>query len=446
MSTKDPKGFYSVLEIAVTASAAEIKVAYRSRAMELHPDRNKSPNATKEFQLLTEAYSVLSDPSARAQYDTITVETKNRNTTASEAPPEPVACSVCGKVTAQPRYAIFYEVKSFIFVTTRTPIQGIFCSACAEKKALRATAVTWALGWWGFPWGPIYSIQAIFANLLGGERPHNINARLAAHQAWVFAALGRIDMARAIALDALALARKIKPDKASAQRKALGYDVGDEGVRLCKEIEELLAAFGNSDKAIRLKNIWAPFRRPFYVQGLIGLTAIALVWYAIQNDMFYSQPRGPKPYMANPERALAKKPSYVRSTTAPNGEPWPAVAGYVSGYRSTNMNGLSTVTVDNSRNDADVFVKLVSLGGPQAYPVRMFFIPAHGRFTLSRVTAGSYDIRYRDLSSGRLSRSDAFNLKEIKSYDGTEYSNLTMTLYKVRHGNMQTYGLSETEF
>lgn len=433
MSTKDPKGYYAILNVLPTASAAEIKAAYRRRAMEAHPDRNNSLNATKEFQLLNEAYSVLSDPSARAQYDTISVKIKGRDATAPKAPPEPIACSVCGKVTAQPRYVIFYEVKSFIFATTRTPIQGIFCSACAEKKALRATAITWVLGWWGIPWGFIYSLQAIFANLFGGERPHNINARLAAHQAWVFAVLGKIDIARAIALDALAIARKIKPDN-------------DEGARLNKEIEELLAALGNGDKAIRLSDSWALFRRPFYVQGMMGLTVIALVWTAILNDKPSPPPRSPKPYIANPKPATPPRPAYVRPATAPNGESWPAVADYVRGYHRIHANGLSTVTVDNSKNDSDVFVKLVSLDGPNAFPVRTFFIPAHGQFTLNRITAGGYDIRYRDLSNGRLSRSEAFSLKETPTYEGTQYSNFTMTLYKVRHGNMQTYGLSEAEF
>lgn len=86
------------------------------------------------------------------------------------------------------------------------------------------------------------------------------------------------------------------------------------------------------------------------------------------------------------------------------------------------------------------------MDGAQAYPVRQFYIPAFGSFTLNKVTAGSYDIRYRDLSNGRLSRSEAFNLKEIQTYDGVQYSNITMTLYKVQNGNMQTYGLSEAEF
>ncbi|MCE9685797.1 J domain-containing protein [Shewanella sp. AS16] len=447
MSTKDPEGYYSILEVPATASAAEIKIAYRRKARVFHPDRNTSPNATKDFQILTEAYNILSDPLARAQYDTISVEAKSSNTTSSETPPELIMCSVCGKVTAQPRYAIFYEVKSFIFMTTRTPIQGIFCSSCAEKKALRATVVTWLLGWWGIPWGFIYSFQAICANLLGGERPHNINARLAAHQARIFAMLGKIDMARAIAIDALDLALKIKPDKASTKlMQAFGYENTHEDVWLIKEIEELLAALGKSGKAIRLKDSWALLRRPLYVQGLIALIAISLVWSALQSNKSNAPPLGPKPYIANPEHAPAPKPSYVSPTTAPNGEPWPIGANYVHGYHRTNADGLSTVTVDNSRNNADVFVKLVSLDGPQAFPVRIFFIPAHGRFTLSKVTAGSYDIRYRDLSSGQLSRTEAFNLEEISSYDSTQYSNITMTLYEVLHGNMHIYGLSETEF
>jgi len=157
-------------------------------------------------------------------------------------------------------------------------------------------------------------------------------------------------------------------------------------------------------------------------------------------------PPGSKPYVSAPVPQRQRTPAYVRPITAPNGEPWPIVAGYVRGYHRTHSNGLSTVTVDNSQNDADVFAKLVSLDGPQAFPVRMFFIPAHDRFTLTKVTVGSYDIRYRDLGSGGLSRSESFTLEETPKDNGTEFSNMTMTLYKVRNGNMQTYDLAESEF
>ena len=141
-----------------------------------------------------------------------------------------------------------------------------------------------------------------------------------------------------------------------------------------------------------------------------------------------------------------QRPEYIKPNNAPNGQPWPNSANYVKGYKRLHAKGLSTVTVDNGQNDSDVFVKLTSLDSKQAYPVRQFYIPAFSRFTVNKVTNGSYDIRYRDLNNGRLSRSEAFDLEETTTYDGTQFSNITMTLYKVQNGNMQTYDLSEAEF
>ncbi len=178
--------------------------------------------------------------------------------------------------------------------------------------------------------------------------------------------------------------------------------------------------------------------RNWYLYSLVFF----LIWF-LAFDKSSTPPPGPKPYLANPAPLRVE---YVRPSTAPNGSPWPDSAGYVAGYKRLHNDGLSTVTVDNSQNDSDVFVKLVSLDGAEAYPVREFFIPAFGRFTLNKIRAGNYDIRYRDLGNGGLSRSESFNLEEIRTYDGVQYSNMTMTLYKVQNGNMQTYGLSETEF
>ncbi|THD09823.1 J domain-containing protein [Metallibacterium scheffleri] len=138
--------------------------------------------------------------------------------------------------------------------------------------------------------------------------------------------------------------------------------------------------------------------------------------------------------------------SYVRPSHAPNGAPWPNAAGYVDGYKHLHINGLSTVTIDNGQNTADVFVKLVSLGGNTERPVRAFYIPAHGIFTLTHITAGSYDIRYDDLSNGSLWRTDPFELQETPEDDGTQFSKITMTLYKVPNGNMQIHPISASQF
>jgi molecular chaperone DnaJ len=66
------KDFYAVLGVPKTAEAAAIKKAYRSLARTHHPDANAGdPKAEQRFKEIGEAYSVLSDPEKRQQYDAV---------------------------------------------------------------------------------------------------------------------------------------------------------------------------------------------------------------------------------------------------------------------------------------------------------------------------------------------------------------------------------------
>lgn len=63
------KTYYEILEVDKKASQDEIKSAYRRLVMLYHPDKNKLPEAEEMFKGIAEAYSVLSDPGKRKQYD-----------------------------------------------------------------------------------------------------------------------------------------------------------------------------------------------------------------------------------------------------------------------------------------------------------------------------------------------------------------------------------------
>jgi len=66
----DKRDYYEVLGVERSASAEDIKRAYRKKALEFHPDRNQGdPTAETRFKEAAEAYDVLSDEPKRKRYD-----------------------------------------------------------------------------------------------------------------------------------------------------------------------------------------------------------------------------------------------------------------------------------------------------------------------------------------------------------------------------------------
>jgi hypothetical protein len=80
----------------------------------------------------------------------------------------PLRCCKCGSGTnvTQRAYLLTY---SLILYTSKSP--GTFkpiCDRCQIRAGLFYSFVTCLVGWWGIPWGPIYTVQAIYRNCKGG--------------------------------------------------------------------------------------------------------------------------------------------------------------------------------------------------------------------------------------------------------------------------------------
>lgn len=70
MGSTDFKDYYSLLGISKTATAEEIKKAFRKLAVKYHPDRNpNNKQAEEKFKEISEAYEVLGDADKRKKYD-----------------------------------------------------------------------------------------------------------------------------------------------------------------------------------------------------------------------------------------------------------------------------------------------------------------------------------------------------------------------------------------
>lgn len=63
------KDYYLILEIAQSATQADIKLAYKTQALKWHPDKNIGTDTTMKMQEINEAYLILKDSDARGRYD-----------------------------------------------------------------------------------------------------------------------------------------------------------------------------------------------------------------------------------------------------------------------------------------------------------------------------------------------------------------------------------------
>ena len=295
----DPQGYYRTLGLEPGASASQIKAAYRLLAMELHPDRNPGRDTTAQFQALRQAYSVLSAAKKREQYDADSVVQETRT---PEPEPEsgaaphyaPIYCSRCRAVSAQPRYTVFYTVTGWIWGAARKATQGVFCGSCEFQVGWRATAMTLVAGWWSLT-GPWWTCQTVMANFRGGRFDHQ-NAQLMGYQAMYLANAGRIELALAVAAQAMALIQKAERRKGDITRLKGSSGSGhapSELAGLAGSLRDLMDAYAGKAgrQLLKAHHTWG-YRRAL-AQGFVTVTFAALLVAALSQTMVWPDAADP---------------------------------------------------------------------------------------------------------------------------------------------------------
>lgn len=130
-------------------------------------------------------------------------------------------------------------------------------------------------------------------------------------------------------------------------------------------------------------------------------------------------------------REAARSKDFLRPERAPGGEAWPKESGYLPGFKLLFNDGQSTVTLDNSANPSDIYAKLYAHREARPFAVRWVFVKGKDSFIVGELRAGRYEVRYRDLDNGVITRSEPFELREGSVAEGTRFTAARIPLQKV---------------
>lgn len=444
--SNDPKGYYKQLELPSDATEKQIKEAFRRLAKKYHPDRNTASDAKHAFQKLNEAYETLGNAQARAKYDSSafdaeTVEARQTEANSYKPPPEPIKCACCGKTTAQPRYVVFWKITSFIMVSVRTPIQGIFCRKCANATAFKANLHSAFLGWWSIH-GIFLTPVVLFRNALGGQQDKDVNEKLAYYNATTFFRRRQFDLAYALA----------KPLRFSV------VDRYNEGARLiCQIIEREQLA----DTARELKDTWkfsfASSAKAIAPGVLVVLTVLGVIFA----DDIGGVTRPPSRLATSPALNTAglapiqqTAPTFRPVQTAPVSPGCTPLNGTILGGYYQAANRGHSVSVKNGSN-TDAVVKLKDQTG---YTYVSFYVRQNGSAEINGIRDGQYKIQFAYVDglandcktlSGIKSAKDFPTIEDLRtkySAGYVEWAQLSFTLHSVAGGNVKTGSIDVKDF
>ncbi|KRA03930.1 hypothetical protein ASD74_22050 [Rhizobium sp. Root564] len=434
MADNDPQGFYEALGVKSSATAEDIKSAYRKLAKETHPDTSQNASSEK-FHRISAAYEILSDPLRRAEYDSSAYQASEQE--AGTRVIDPICCSRCGQATAQPRYVVFYRVYSFIIMTTRRPVQGIFCAKCAKKEGLKSSIITLFTGWWGVPGGPLYSIGSILRNGFGGKHDRSADEGMIWYNALAFLSRGNLQLSYALAMRSI---------------KASDKNIASDAAELVAQLERA----GADPRQGKLRDPWRTSilygaSHLFMAFALPGALALA-IFADTQGSSVRTSYAGSGLYSSTQYRPSTQtgisKPRVPTCTSAP-------YSGQLLGANQLSATEGHSLEIRNG-SSGDAIIKVRA--EPYGTVVAAFFVGSNQTGQITGIPDGRYTVQYAfgdalDISCRRfvqVAGAGQFPGVETLQTEQTTTQIITQvlsyTLYAVPNGNVSPQNISAQDF
>jgi DnaJ-class molecular chaperone with C-terminal Zn finger domain len=422
------KDYYEILEVHQKASPEVIRRAYLVLAKKFHPDTQQRAfaSANQRMQDINEAYQVLSDPVLRAQYDKSHFSTMHSRSTDSKAEPDPAASTMSELTILHNEIAnkcknLIDEHKAKIVkddahaLANRVLCERLF--ACFNEDVR-----------------PLFVKIQVY-------RQRDFSAFQDA-MTWGAAALFTIGVGYTWANDfikaemLLTQALGLHPDPKMTKQI---FEVYNNLRKNAESQDSRQTASSQNTSALTKSNLLR----------IAGATTMLVLFVVV---LIASQSPGNAPKSAN----KVSPPSAIGQKSVPTIPAKPAFTpildkptGYDPDYRQQKLDGYCQVTVDNTKNDYPVLVRLYTmLKGDEStrFILTAFYIQKGETFSAKNIPAGTYDIRYKNLKNGATSKTPHFDLEERETTSGLQYSVVTFTLFTVPSGNIKMTSIPEEDF
>ena len=306
---------------------------------------------------------------------------------------------------------------------------------------MRASLLTSVAGWWGVPWGPIYTVTDIVRNAFGGYEPPGSRDILTWRNAVAFAAQGNHELAYALA---------------RAVMNAKDENISQSAIRLM----DYLRSCGVDTHSASLKSAWS--LSPLFVA--LQLIALVAVPTAMTMAIAFSPDRaadltnvsGPADMsggQSSSGQSSASSPAAAIETpdTPHCGTP-PANGDVIDRGTSGDATGQNVVEIRNG-SVGDAIVKIRDANSGRLFV--SFFVASGSTANYSVIPDGSYVIQYAFGGDLDPSCSNFLSIAAAGQFPNTEtfsraaegqYETLSYTLYAVPGGNVSPNAIDASAF